>query len=821
MPIFAIGNLILRMAKDNEKYYPNTFPSPIADNATKNTKEYGLAVAKAINGTFIEGDSSYYSKRNAAIADNRMFANGDQPLKPYLDLMMIDGDQSFININFKARFVAPKFRDIMVNSIMDRNERIECKGLSLDLNQKKADKKADAKFRMENKDFIQDVQQQSGIQFEPDDAFTPESKEELDLWAELNDKEHEELLMEEGISFVMYNNDWKSIKKEIVTDTVETGFNFTKNYFDGSNRIRVKSIKPELMVYGTTHTNNFKGVSYIGHMERVSIVDVRCLFPKLSEKQLYDIAYSNRLVNNNGTSLERYIEDFDSCDSRPYDGYLIDILFFEYRVTKYFHYEKETDNNGKLHLKITKNPTTTQSETKTIHQQPLPTWYSGAWLMGSEIMADWCESKDLLRSREDKEDVRSSYTGYILNNSSGKMLPKSPIEPMKSSIMAMDLSVLKIQQHLAGPTLDGMLIDIDSIIDIDLGVGIGKTDAMKLRAIRSQTGDTYYSGKNIAGERNGRPPIEQSLHNMGDKIPQFMNVYNWEYQNIATYIGFNASTDGTSVGERMGAQVMQSQIKTTNTATAHLYGAYIYTFENTGKCVATRLWQTLKESDANSMYMKLLGKENSDFVKKRKDITSSNYDVMISVDMTDDDRAFLEANIERGLQAATIELEDAIYVRNQPNINTAIKYLSFKKVQRANSAQKLQLEQNQQMQTQNSQLAQQAATQKANEQKELDMLEIEKMSAKAQIEERAAKMKLVGDALLLSMKKDSNPIPAFIDNIMQNELQIIKSEQEQQLTEIEQEIEAELAEQEAQQVQEGEMQGGEMPQEAMEQAPQI
>ena len=294
------------MSEKTTLYPKNVFPSPILPDEEKKTPGYGLAVGTAIYSTAVLGGNSYYSSRNIKFQESRIFANGKQPFQVYLDLMQIDGKNSFTNLDYHPRAIAPKFRDILVNSIMEKVERVECVGLSLEMKKRKNDKKDDAAFRMKEGEFIKGAQQEAGMEFEDPNSFTPDSEDELNIWAELNDKEREELLMEEGIQFVLYNNDWESIKKDIAGDLVDTAMAWTQNYFDGCNRIRIRRVKPEFMIYPNTNTLNFKGVPYMGHMERMSITDVRAMWPKIPEATLYDLAKNSIGLYGNPNDLVQY-----------------------------------------------------------------------------------------------------------------------------------------------------------------------------------------------------------------------------------------------------------------------------------------------------------------------------------------------------------------------------------------------------------------------------------------------------------------------------------------------------------------------------------
>lgn len=775
------------MSDQKETYYQDVFPSPIASDSEKKTPAYGKAVAKAIFNTAVSGSNSYYSTRNLLFSENRVFANGKQPFQTYLDLLGVNGKESFLNLDYHPRPIAPKFRDILINSIMERVEKIDCRGLSLDIKKRKDQKKNDAAFRMKEGEFINQVSQEGGIELEDPNAFTPESEEELDLWTELNDKEREELLMEEGIQFVLYNNDWESIKKELAGDLVDTAFGFVQNYFDGCNRIRLRRIRPEMMVYASTSSLDFRQPQpYMAHVERMSITDVRAMWPTVPEKELYQLCKNSVGLYGNPGSLMDFNTEYTDTYTRPYDGFKIDVLFFEYRVTKYINVVKSKDKNGNKVVEYVKDSFKPTAEDKELTKKPLPTIYCGAWLIGSEILPMWKEQPNLLRNNEDADDVRFSYSGYMLNND-GTMLPQAPIAAMKSSIIQMDLAVLKIQQHLAGAAPDGVRMDIDAVTEIDLGQGIGKVGPMKLREIRLQTGDEYYSGKDFDGN-SIMPPMSDAIHSMGDKISQFITVYNFELGCIRDYIGVNEIRDGSGVNPRIGLQVMNNQIQASNTATAHIYGGLVNIMGNTAKGIAMRLWDTLKQQDVNSMYVKLLGQKNTDFIKYRKDITSSNYDVMITVDMSQDDKQFLELNINNSLQAQTIELEDAIYVRKVPNLDLAIRYLGFSKRKLAKEKQREALELQTNAQNNQAQIVQQQAQQKAQEQAELDNLEIKKTQAKGDVDQRNLMQKLINDCLLKSMDTETKPIPAYVQALINKQIQ--DEAQEQAMLEEQAEMEA-------------------------------
>lgn len=742
----------------SQEYYDGVLPSPIAPDKVKVTNEYGLAVGKFILRAAMNGDNNYYTIRNAQMDENMMYAAGKQPIKTYLDLLDIDPGQMFSKLKYHPRPIAPKFRDILINTIMEKDEWIECNALSLEIQKRKSDKVSDASFRMDHKNFIDDVQKQTGIKFEDDSAVTPGSPEELKLWSKMNNKEREELLMQEGIRFVLMNNMWKSSKKRVIVgDIVDNGMCWSRIFLDNKNRIKIERVGPKQMIYGPTDTHTFEKVPYIGHLQRMSVVDARCKWPKFPEEKLYDLAVASRTLNPNLTLNIDFQKSFYASPIRPYDSFLIDVFYFEYRVTKFKKYSKKQDKNDNTIVDYVEGDDTKDTN---LRQVPIPTIFCGAMPVAGDEVFEWGEMSNLLRNNNDFEDVSSSYSGFIINNLD-TMLPLSPMSYCRSSIINMDLAMLKMQQHLINAAPDGVKMDIDMITAVDFGAGIGKLGPLKLRQYRKQTGDIIYSSKGgLSGLGASAMPIEDAIHSMGDKISQFITAYNFEYANLANYIGYNPQTDGSGTPDRLSPSVQQTQMEITNTATAHLYDGYISVFGSTGKKISILLWQTLKYGNENSLYLKLLGQNNVDFIRYRTDIVASNYLTDVTVDMSQKERQFLEELILQALNAQSIEIEDALFIKKTNDVDLAIAYLGFMKNQRAVKKQAMADQSAQQLQAQGAQ--QQLAIENKKAQNQLEH---------TQLQQSVEESKLVTDAMVLLMENPATVFHPYVQALINKKMQ--------------------------------------------------
>ena len=98
------------------------FPSQIASDREKMSLEYGLEVAKAIEYEWFkrdEGTNRYYNNINT-FHKLRLYARGEQSIQKYKDELSINGDLSYLNLDWKPVPIIPKFVDIVVNGISER-----------------------------------------------------------------------------------------------------------------------------------------------------------------------------------------------------------------------------------------------------------------------------------------------------------------------------------------------------------------------------------------------------------------------------------------------------------------------------------------------------------------------------------------------------------------------------------------------------------------------------------------------------------------------------------------------------------------------------
>ena len=124
-----------------------------------------LKVAQAIENEWFGKDTGMhrFNTNQSTFHKLRLYARGEQSIQKYKDELSINGDLSYLNLDWKPVPIIPKFVDIVVNGI---NERLyDIKAFSIDaLSAKKRTDYIEAMLEdMKFKSFKSNVQQQTGI----------------------------------------------------------------------------------------------------------------------------------------------------------------------------------------------------------------------------------------------------------------------------------------------------------------------------------------------------------------------------------------------------------------------------------------------------------------------------------------------------------------------------------------------------------------------------------------------------------------------------------------------------------------------------------
>ena len=653
-----------------------SFPNGLSPKNIKDRPEYGKKVALAVLGS-TQSQREVYKKK---LFENRKYAEGNQDISQYLDELEIDGKNMYTNISYRPRPIAQKFKNVVVNGYLMREEYPTVTATSKHIKEKKERKKSDASFRMEYGDALSQISQEAGVPLTDQNEFTPKSKEENDLHFSLEDKEKEELLMQEMVSFAINDNQIESLKNNALDDQFVGQLHGYYNYIDDNGRWIVDYIQPEDAIIDNSRFDDFHDSTFKGRWVRMSVVDVRNRFKLtiVDEEKLFKCALDSVGKFGNPNTMLTWDLDYRNAENRPYDNHNIEILHFWWKTSKVLSYVEGKDRYNREVFDIdytVTNQTLKSDGRKKVGTKYPTTAYEGYFTASASLCLEWGEQKNILRKGEDKQEVLSNFI-YHMPYNKGRMLPNSLMSTMIDSIRNMDIAILKIKQLIAKATPDDYVIDIAGLAEMDLGTGelLQPLDVMQ---IHNQTGRLYWNSKTEDGGTAPLPPIRANINPLDSKLRAYVDWYNTELNNIRDYLGVNEFRDGSAASPRTGFKFMQAQNEASNTATWFIYRAYVKSTEELVRQAGIRIWDALNYGDVNKGYLKYLGKQNVEFIQSRKDITASSYDIDFKLGMTQDDKQILEQYIQTGLANGSLELPDVMMLSRIKDPQLAEKMLTF------------------------------------------------------------------------------------------------------------------------------------------------
>jgi hypothetical protein len=802
------------------------FPSPLLPDQTKNTPEYGLKLMKTAYGQWINGYGGFSQKQRQTRFDyNKAYAQGMQPMQEFLDYLDINGQQPYSNIDFTPLPIAIPLLQRIKDRFNQRIEKIRCNSIDPVSISKKNKAKMDAKFRMEFKDQIAEIEQQSGVQLEDPDAFTPEDTEELDVHFGFTYKQREEVMMEQGIDLVLYDNQWTEIKNSILDDLLIYGFSGTKTNIDNNGRIKVRKINPYNLVLSYSERSDMNDLEWVGEVFYMSITDVRQQYPgKISEEELFNLSKSMVGKFNNPASFTfTWNYQYANALSRPYDSFRVPVLQLSLKTLYNITYEKNEDRFGKTILDRTNK---VKDGKDYVSSKPFYVEYEGAWICDTNYLLHWGVANNMAKPNDNLQECILPYTIYMYNNN--RMTNKPVIETIIPSIKQMQLAHLQIQKIVSQAAPDGYTVDIAGMADVDLGNGKGALQPMELIRIYKQTGVIFYKGQVDDTEGNSRPPITPLNVPFTSKLESFINLYNFELNKLERMLGSNSLDQGIISNQAVGKGVLDSARQIGENSINYVYNSYLNILERTAKLTQMRLWDILVFGKKGyEGYKYALGSDRVDYIKleAEDEFEKTNFDVKIEATIDDNAKQMLENNIQQALAQQSIELEDAIQIRLLDNPKAANYYLV--------SAQKKRRKIKMEDARKNSEMQMQQAVQAAQA-KSQGELQLEQ--AKAQFKLQQYEEELENDKeretlkyfnilrvktleKLLEQGTSIDEMPSFIfdgiDAVVKTQKQIILEELQDQ-AEQQQAEEQEVAAQE-QQMQQGEqgvpLEEGEMPEE--------
>jgi len=333
---------------------------------------------------------------------------------------------------------------------------------------------------------------------------------------------------------------------------------------------------------------------------------------------------------------------------------------------------------------------------------------------------------------------RTTLSYSVVATNLRRMMPKSMVSSIIGFADQLQLTHLKIQQAVAKAKPDGIMIDIEGLDNVQLGAG-GELSPLDLQDIYEQTGVMYYRSKNPEGGFQN-PPIRE-INNTIRNINELVNLYNHYLRMIRDATGVNEAVDGSSAKSDALVGVRQQQADAANNALYDITHASLVLYKRVCTDVIKCLQILPSKSVLYKTYEKALGKDSMDTLKEFKKLPMYNFGIVVTTEMDESDKIYLEQNIQQALAKKEIDIEDAIAIRRLKDVDQAERLLVIRRAKR--------VKRQQEMAQQNAQMQSQSAAQASQAKAQADM---QVAQAKAQIDMQMKQMEAQLEAKAMEME---------------------------------------------------------------------
>ena len=723
------------------------FPSQFVSDAEKATEDFGLQIGQAIQYEWFKKDANqcrFYTQWRD-FHRLRLYARGEQSVAKYKNELAVDGDLSYLNLDWTPVPILPKFIDIVVNGMSERLFKVKAYAQDA-MSQSKRSKYQDMiESQMVARPVLETIQEKTGVDpftMNPDDL--PGSDEELQLYMQLNYKPAIEIAEEEAINTILDENHYEDLRKRLNYDQTVLGISVAKHEFLKGSGVQLSYVDPANVVYSYTEDPNFKDCFYWGEIKTVPIIELMKIDPTLTREDLEEISKSGQSWYDYYNVAQFYDNDIFYRDTTT-------LMYFNYKTTKKIVYKKkklEGDGSRMIEKDDQFNPPEKMMKEGDFEKvsKTIDVWYDGVLVMGTNILLKWEVAENMVRPKSASQFAIPNYVACaprmykgVIESLTRRMIPFADL---------IQVTHLKLQQVISRTVPDGVYIDADGLNEVDLGTGNAYSPEDALR-LYFQTGSVIGRSYTQDGDYNqGKVPITQLTASSGaGKAQMLIGNMNHYLQMIRDVTGLNEARDGSTPDPNALVGVQKLAALNSNTATRHILDASLYMFRSIAEALTYRVSDILQYADFKEQFANQIGKYNVSVLKDMNELYIYDFGIFIEVAPDEEQKAMLEQNIQMALSKGDINLEDAIDIREIRNLKLANQLLKVKRIAKQDREEKMAMQQ-QAMQAQQALQSQQMSAQSDMQKIEMETqskmqfrqaeiaFEIEKLSAEADLKAR-------------------------------------------------------------------------------------
>tara|TARA_R110000803_G_scaffold146822_1_gene212532 strand:+ start:819 stop:3239 length:2421 start_codon:yes stop_codon:yes gene_type:complete len=661
---------------------PTQFPSQAVSDAEKQSNEYGLSVAQAIEQEWFNKDNgatmaSYFQSRQE-YNRLRLYARGEQSIRKYKDEFAVNGDLSYLNLDWKPVPIIPKFVDIVVNGMQDRLFDIKAFAQDPIATEKRTDFVKGVERDMASKEVLTAIEQQLNVSARnvPEEEL-PSSSEELELYMQLGYKQGIEIAEEQAIDNVFLSNKYPEIKKRVDYDLTVLGIGAVKNTFNNTDGIKVDYVDPADLIWSYTDDPNFEDCYYFGEVKRISTNELHKQYPSIPNEEISELTKKgSNWADSNNTLYNPRTNEIDNNNT-------LTLLYFNWKTWENNVYKiKETSTGAEKAIKKDDTfdpPSDKRTRFKKV-AQAREVIYEGAFVLGTNTLLKWEKATNMIRPSSNTNKVLMNYTVSAPRMYKGVI--SSLVAKMTPYADLIQLTHLKLQQTIQRMTPSGVFIDADGLAEVDLGNGTSY-NAQEALNMYFSTGSIIGRSLTVEGDQNpGRVPIQELPGSGGGQVQVLVGAYNQYLQMIRDVTGLNEARDGSDPDPNSLVGVQKLAAANSNTATRHILSSSMYITLALAEAICLRFKDVLEFHPTKKAFIGSLGKFSVGSLEEMNNLHLHDFGIFLELMPDEEEKSLLEANIQIALSRDSINLEDAIDIREVKNLKLANQLLKVRRKQK-------------------------------------------------------------------------------------------------------------------------------------------
>ena len=667
------------MAKIKNKY--SQFPSQAVSDSEKKSIEYGTAVATAIEQEWFNrgnGSKGRYYDLQDDFHRLRLYARGEQSIRKYKDEFAINGDLSYLNLDWKPVPIIPKFVDIVVNGMQDRLYNVRAIGEDPISTNKRTKYVEGIQRDMNTNSMLDLIQKELGANVRNiDKESLPGSSEELDLFMQLNYKQGIEIAQEQAITNIFNQNKYENnIKPRIDYDIAVLGIGAAKHSFNNTDGIKLDYVDPANLIWSYTEDPYFSDCYYFGEVKRIKINELKKQFPSLTNEDI------GELVKKSG-SYKNYNNSYNVEDDQNYDNNIATVLYFNWKTWENNVYKIKEMSSG-AEKAIEKDDSFNPPKDKRTRFQRVAkaqeVVYEGVYILGASKLLKWKKATNMIRPHSNTNKVLMNYIVAAPRIYKGRI--DSLVSKMTPYADLIQLTHLKLQQAIQRMTPSGVYIDADGLAEIDLGNGTSYNPQEALN-MYFQTGSIIGRSLTVEGDPNpGKVPIQELPGGGGNQVQLLIGAYNQYLQMIRDITGLNEARDGSDPDPKALVGVQKMAAANSNVATRHILDSSLFITITLAEAISMRFKDVLEFHPTKEAFISALGQFSVGSLEELKNLHLHDFGIFLDLQPDEIEKQALEANIQIALSQQSIFLEDAIDIREVRNIRLANQLLKFRRLKK-------------------------------------------------------------------------------------------------------------------------------------------